>query len=99
MDGIAYLLCDSYKEDGIGQHIPLKQKRKIFVSEDSITRNEWFKAGQNGMNPQIMLTTSAINYSGETAIEYKGVRYGIYRTYYNRDSDETELYLRRKVGV
>lgn len=71
----------------------------IFVSEGAITRNEWFKAGQNGMNPEIMLTTPAINYSGEDVIEYKKIRYGIYRTYHQEDSDEIELYLRRKGGV
>lgn len=99
MDGVAYLLKESYKEDKIGQHVPAKVRSEIFVSEGPITRNEWFKAGQSGMNPEIVLTTAAVNYSGETAIEYKNVRYGIYRTYHEKDSDEIELYMHRKGGV
>lgn len=99
MDGVAYLLGDTYMEDGIGQRIPAEGRQMIFVSEGAITRNEWFRAGQNGMNPEIMLTTPAINYSGQTVIEYKKIRYGIYRTYHKVDSDEMELYLRRKGGV
>ncbi len=99
MDGVAYLLHESYAADGIGQYIPDKNKRKIFVSEGPITRSEWFNAGQKGMNPEIRLTTAAVNYSGETVIEYKDVQYGIYRTYHKEDSDEIELYLHRKGGV
>ncbi len=99
MDGVAYLLSKTYTEDMIGQRIPAEGGRMIFVSEGAITRNEWFKAGQNGMNPEIMLTTPAINYAGETVAEYKGILYGIYRTYHKEDSDEMELYLRRKGGV
>ena len=99
MDGVAYLLSKTYTEDMIGQRIPAEGGRMIFVSEGAITRNEWFKAGQNGMNPEIMLTSPAINYSGEDVIEYKKIRYGIYRTYHQEDSDEIELYLRRKGGV
>lgn len=99
MDGVAYLICESYTEDKIGQHIPVGAKRMIFVSEGPVTGNEWFKAGQNGMNPEIVLTTAAVNYSGETVIAYKNVQYGIYRTYHKEDSDEIELYLCRKGGV
>ena len=51
------------------------------------------------MSPEIMLTTPAVNYAGETVAEYKGILYGIYRTYHKEDSDEMELYLRRKGGV
>ena len=68
------------------------------VSEGDLTRAEYFKAGQNGMSPEIMLTTAAINYSGEMMIEYRKVQYGIYRTFHKSDSDEIELYLHRKGG-
>lgn len=98
MDGVAYLLHETYKEDPIGQRISTKTKRKILVSEGNLTRAEYFKAGQNGMNPKIMLSTPAVNYAGETMIEYKQVLYGIYRTFYKSDSDEIELYLRKKGG-
>ncbi len=98
MDGVAYLLHEAYKKDQIGQRLPEKTKRKILVSEGDLTRAEYFKAGQNGMHPEIMLTTAAINYSGEMMIEYKKVQYGIYRTFHESDSDEIELYLHRKGG-
>lgn len=100
MDGVAYLIHKLYSSDSIGQKIPIGEtKQEIYVSTGSINRNEWFNAGRNGMNPEILLTTAAVNYSGEDIIEYDGVRYGIYRTYQRKDSDEIELYLHKKGGI
>ena len=53
MDGVAYLIKMKYKTDKIGQNISSEEKRKIYVSERALTRTEYFKAGQNGMNPRI----------------------------------------------
>jgi phage head-tail adaptor, putative, SPP1 family len=99
MDGVAYLIQMRYKSDKIGQSISSEEKRKIYVSERALTRTEYFKAGQNGMNPGIILTTAAVNYSEESIIEYEDVRYGIYRTYHKLDSDEIELYLHKQAGT
>lgn len=99
MDGVAYLIYKTSQPDVIGQYIPTEEKREILVSEGSLTRSEFFKVGQNGMSPEIMLETAAVNYLGETAIEYKDARYGIYRTYHKKDSDEIELYLHRQAGT
>ena len=99
MDGVAYLIQETYIQDSIGQHIPSETKNEILVSTGDINRSEWFNAGRNGLNPEIMLTTAAANYSGEKIIEYENVRYGIYRTYHRKESDEIELYLHLKGGV
>lgn len=99
MDGVAYLIQMKYEADKIGQNISSEEKREIYVSERTLTRTEYFKAGQNGMNPEIMLATAAVNYSGENVIEYRTIRYGIYRTYQKLDSDEIELYLHKQAGT
>ncbi len=99
MDGTAYLIQETYRSDKIGQYISGGEKKEILVSEGPLTRTEYFKAGQSGMNPEVMLTTAAVNYSGETIIEYKNVRYGVYRTYLRPDTDEIELYLHKKAGI
>lgn len=100
MDGEAYLIQPIYKKDSIGQAIPDGETRLgIFVSEESVSRREWMDAGRNGLNPEHLLKTAAINYSGESEVEYEGVRYAIYRTFSPPDSDEIELYLHRKAGV
>lgn len=100
MDGVAYLISTSYKEDNLGQRIPDGETRvEIYVIIESVNRREWMDAGRNGFNPEIKLKTAAINYSGEREIEVDGTRYSVYRTYNPPASDEVELYLERKAGV
>lgn len=99
MDGVAYLIQMKYEADKIGQNISSEEKREIYVLKRTLTRTEYFKAGQNRMNPEIMLVTAAVNYSGENVIEYENMRYEIYRTYHKLDSDEIELYLRKQAGI
>lgn len=99
MDGVAYLIQETYIQDSLGQRIPSESKSEILVSTGDINRSEWFNAGRNGLNPEIMLMTAAVNYSGEKIIEYGNVRYGIYRIYHKKESDEIELYLHLKGGV
>ncbi len=100
MDGVAFLVRQTYKKDNLGQHVPDKEtKDEIFVSEESITRAEFFSAGRNGMKPEIMLKTASVNYSGQSEVEYEGVRYSVYRTHKTPETDEIELYLQKKAGV
>lgn len=99
MDGVAYLIAETFEEDAIGQRIPQENRREIFVTVDNIGRNEWMEAGRNGLSPELMLKTAAINYSGEEIIEFEGARYAIYRTHRKAVTDEIEFYLQRKAGV
>ena len=100
MDGVAFLVRQTYKQDNLGQYVPDKEtKDEIFVSEESITRTEFFSAGRNGMKPEAMLKTASVNYSGQSEVEYEGTRYSIYRTHKIPETDEIELYLQKKAGV
>lgn len=100
MDGVAYLIQKLYKDDEIGQRILESETRiEIFVTVESVSRREWYDAGKSGLNPEIKLTTAAINYSGEKEIEYNGISYAVYRSYQSSNTDQIELYLERKNGV
>lgn len=99
MDGTAYLIGETYTKDSIGQRVPTPSKVEIFVHERSVSRSEFFAAGQSGLSSDLLLITQAVNYSGEKTIEYEGDMYAIYRTYRNPNSDEIELYLEHKGGV
>ena len=87
MDGVAYLVQKLYSNDSIGQKIPIGEtKQEIYVSTGSINRNEWFNAGRNGMNPEILLTTpfllSVLQPACQSAMESAGVsslKYGARR--------------------
>lgn len=99
MDGTAVLINVEYETNSIGDHIKVENRREVFVTKKSISRTEWAAAGQRGMNPQMELEMSAIDYEGEEIAEYEGVRYAIYRTYQPEDSDRIELYLQKETGV
>ncbi len=93
----AKLVNITYTYDEIGQPIEAETLTEIFVEERSITRQEWTEAGRVGHNPSIQLLTPFMNYGNQEEVEYKGVRYSIYRTYLN--GDNIELYLEKKGGV
>lgn len=75
-----------------------KTERDVFCSVDSVTRSEFFEGGRNGLNPEYRFTVFFADYQGERECVYKGIAYGIYRTYHAK-TDELELYAERKGGV
>lgn len=97
ISGTAKLIAKTYTYDSIGQAVETESYTEIFVEERSITRTEWAEAGRVGHNPSIQLVTPYMNYNNQEEVEYKGVRYSIYRTYLN--GDNIELYLEKKGGV
>ncbi len=99
MDDLIYLIALSYSQDEIGQVVAAEQRTPVWASIQSASRAEWMQAGQQGLNPSLMVSTPIVNYSGEEQVEVGGKRYAIYRTYFNRGSDMVELYLTDKAGV
>ena len=70
----------------------------VFCQVDSISRAEFFDAGQNGIKPEYRFSMFFGDYAGQRVVIYKGVTYSIYRTYHAR-TDVIELYAERKTGV
>lgn len=99
MEGTAYLIQETYTFDSLNQQIPTEKEVEILCHVESIGQSEFFAAGQNGINSDLKIVTQAVNYSNEEIIEYNGARYGIYRTFRRKDSDEIELYCEMKGGI
>lgn len=103
MDDVITLVGMIYKDDGLKQKVPVDSLREVWARIESISRSEWNAAGREGLNPQLLIVTAAVNYNGEKIVQIgKGQaarRYSVYRTYRLADSDEIELYLERKAGV
>lgn len=95
---VATLISETYSADTIGQMIATEKEREVFCNVRSVSQNEWFQGGQNGLNPEWLVTMFAPDYEGEKLVEFNGVRYGVYRTYV-RDDELLELYLERKTGA
>lgn len=82
--------------NGVWQTTPTETE--VFCQVDSVTRQEFFEAGRNGLNPEYVFRMFAGDYNGERTVIYDGKAYGIYRTYLGRQ-DIIELYAERKGGT
>lgn len=100
MDDVLILLRYTWTKDRYG--VPQKgtpTKTQVFCKVESVTRNEFFSGGRNGLNPEYKFIVFAGDYNGETEIEYNGKGYGVYRTFIVPGSDYIELYVERKGGT
>lgn len=94
---IAYLVSNEYAQNSYGVMERTESKRKVFVDVASVTSQEFFEGGRNGLRPAYRFTMFQFDYLGEQVIEYKGEQYTIYRTYV-RSYDTIELYTEFKKG-
>ena len=72
--------------------------KTVFCNVNSVSRNEFFEAGRNGLNPEFVFTMFFGDYEGEHTLIYNGLAYAVYRTYHGRN-DTIELYVERKGGT
>ncbi len=81
VDGVITLIAKTRQTDAYGRTVPTETTRDVFAQIDSVSRAEFFAAGQNGLNPEYRFTVFSGEYNGEREADYNGVRYSIYRTY------------------
>lgn len=92
------LISETQTQDDYGIWQSQLSERKVFCQVNSVSRQEFFEAGRNGLNPEFELTMFAGDYKGERICELNGNTYAIYRTYLARN-DTIELYVVRKGGT
>lgn len=96
---VIYLISSTSGEpDKYGVRRKTETKKKVFCSVRSVTSQEFFEGGRNGLQPQYQVSILRHEYGGETIAELDGVRYGIYRTYVGAN-ESLELYLETKGGT
>lgn len=100
MNDVLTLISNVWTKNKYGVDVPAEEptRTEVFCECKSITRNEFFDAGRNGLNPQFVFTMFAGDYNGESLVEYNGKSYSVYRTY-KTDDDYIELYVERKGGT
>lgn len=99
MDDVITLLSSVKTQGTDGVWKVTTTQREIFCQIDSITRQEFFDAGRNGLNPVFRATIFAGDYQDEVACFYRQKRYAIYRTYHIPGTDYLELYFQREGGT
>ena len=99
MDDVLTLLKVTTEKDFRGVQHKVVAPREVFCERKSVSRNEFFGGGRNGLNPEYQFNVFAAEYEGETLCEYGGKTYAIYRTYLPDNSDYIELYVQREGGA
>lgn len=98
MDTTITLIGESFTKNDIGIAVATETRTDVFCSVRSVSRNDFYRAGEIGLALSYVFITNPVNYSGEQLLEYNGERYGIIRTY-QPSLDRLELYAGYKVGV
>lgn len=99
MDTYIYLIGNSKAQDEMGVwREQASAPIGVFAQVKSVTRNEFFDGGRNGLNPQFQFTVFRGDYNGETVVIYEDKPYAVYRTYI-ADEDYIELYVERQGGT
>lgn len=99
MDTVIKLLKQTKERDSRGVWREDLTPHEVFAQIHSVTRNEFFEGGRNGLNPEFQFTVFQGDYDGESVCEYEGKRYAIYRTYIVPGTDYIELYAERQGGT
>ncbi len=94
---VIILLSSVFTQDEYGVERENTTQTEVYCQVDSVTRDEFFEGGRNGLNPAYRFTVFAGDYDGQETVLYGGAAYGIYRTYKGRN-DTIELYAERKGG-
>lgn len=71
---------------------------EVLCTSEAISRNEFFSAGQIGINPEALVVINPAEYNGEKLVEYHNDRMTVYRRY-ERSENELELYLQLAIGL
>lgn len=98
MDDVLILLRTEKTKDNKGAWHTTHTRREVFCQVRSVNKTEFFEAGRNGLNPEFRFLVFAGDYEGESACEYNGKSYSIYRTY-RTPADYMELYVERQGGT
>ena len=92
------LVSQQKTQDEYGRWVSTQTTNDVYIQVDSISQNEFYQAGRNGLNPEYRFRMFAGDYDGQTLCTFHDKDYTIYRTYLRRD-DTLELYVERKGGT
>lgn len=92
------LLSTTQAQNEYGVWTDTTTTKDVFCQVASVTRQEFFDGGRNGLNPEYRITMFFGDYSGERDLIYKNKPYSVYRTFQAKN-DTIELYVERKGGT
>lgn len=97
MSDVLNLITEVFTQDKYGNDIAAETKKETFCEVMSISKSEFYQAGEAGHKPAFRFDIFVGDYNNENIVEHNSKRYYIYRVYINNDT--AELYAEEKVGV
>lgn len=85
-------------KDSRGRPIYSNQDKTVLARISSTTQNEFFTAGQRGIQAEWVFKVDPVVYDRESIVLYQGGAYRIYRKYQSA-MDTLELYAATEVGL
>lgn len=70
----------------------------VLAQVETVSQNEFFTAGQAGIQAEWLFKINPAEYDRETIVLYEGVKYRVYRKYQSQ-MDTLELYAATEVGL
>lgn len=82
------LLSITYTEDEISNQIPVETPTGVWAEVIGVRQSEFYNAAVAGLKPELTFVVWANEYSGQSKVEYNGVKYRVIRTYINPAKSE-----------
>lgn len=80
-DDVIYLISEDPAAHGVFNK-PTETKKMCYCRINSVTRNEFYKAKENGIEPIYAFVISEYaDYNGEKIVEFRDKRYRVIRSY------------------
>lgn len=95
---IAFLIKETTYRDEMKIPHTMQDERMVYVDVSSVSADEWFEGGRNGLNPELRFRMFVGDYQDEKIIRYGLAEYVIYRTYVTKNG-VVELYCQKRQGV
>lgn len=83
--------------DELGNQVTIETTTNVLCNVESIGRNEFYEASNQGLKPVVVFVIHAFEYEDQSTVEYKGVRYSVMRTY-KTNFEELEITCERVIG-
>lgn len=77
------LIGEEITRDLVGNRIVNKKETVVLANKRSVSRSEFYTAGQTGLKTELMFIVNTFEYNGETKLEFEGMTYEIIRVYEN----------------
>lgn len=97
LDNVCYLISETVTRDEMLVEQITKTEKLCYCAESAVYSNEFYKAGQQGIEANKLIIINSEEYSDELKVKYEEKEYSVYRTFPRADG-LAELYLTFKAG-